>query len=108
MGFTTRQIDQALQSKGFRKRESHHAVYILFIGDRKTSIRTKLSHGRQEYGDSLLAQMARQLGLSRAELNDLIRCPLSGTQYVKLLEQRGWIRVPGGPYRAGAVRGHQS
>ena len=93
--FTTRQLAQALESKGFRKRQSHHAVYVLYVGDRKTSVVTRLSHGHREYGDALLGQLAKQLGLSRAELNDLILCPLSGAQYVWILEERGRIRSQG-------------
>lgn len=91
MGFTTRQIDEALRAKGFRRRESHHAMYILYQGEQKTSVRTRLSHGRKEYDDRLLTQMARQVGLSRVELYELIQCPMTQQRYLDLLRQRGRI-----------------
>ena len=43
----------------------------------------------KEYNADLLAKMRIQLHLSGKELDDLIRCPLSGEDYVKLLIERG-------------------
>jgi hypothetical protein len=48
-----------------------------------------MSHGVKEYNADLLAKMRTQLHLSGKELDDLIRCPLSGEDYVKLLIERG-------------------
>lgn len=42
-----------------------------------------------EYNADLLAKMRIQLHLSGKELDDLIRCPLSGEDYAKLLIERG-------------------
>lgn len=97
MPFNTREIDRALRAKGFRRAESHHTMYVLYRAGLKTPIRTKVSHSRDEYGDSLLAQMARQLSLSRGELNELIRCPLSHERYIQLLVERGRLVDSAGP-----------
>ncbi len=43
----------------------------------------------KEYNADLLAKMKIQLHLSGKELDDLIRCPLSGEDYAKLLIERG-------------------
>jgi hypothetical protein len=43
----------------------------------------------KEYNVDLLAKMRTQLHLSGKELDDLIRCPLSGEDYAKLLFERG-------------------
>ena len=48
-----------------------------------------LSHGVKEYNADLLAKMRAQLSLSGKELDDLIRCPLSGEDYAGLLVERG-------------------
>ncbi|MFZ1896623.1 hypothetical protein [Methanoregula sp.] len=47
-----------------------------------------MSHGLRDYNADLLAKMRNQLHLSGKELDDLIRCPLSGEEYLKLLEER--------------------
>jgi len=83
---------KALEAKGFRPYETHHTFYILYVDGKKTSIRTRISHGISEYGDTLLGHVRRQLGLTSKELQDLVECPLSGESYVALLKERGKIR----------------
>jgi hypothetical protein len=90
----TSEIAAALQRKGFRRSESHHTFYILHVQGRKTSIRTKISHGGREYGDPLLAQMGKQLCLSKNDLQRLIDCPLSEEAYVRRLSESGRVRLP--------------
>lgn len=89
MVFKGRDIDRALRKKGFQRRETDHHRYFLYVDGRKTRVHTKLSHGTQEYGDTLLGPISRQLHLTRVELNDLIRCPLDAESYVALLRERG-------------------
>jgi hypothetical protein len=88
----TRDIRKGLLAKGFNQTKTHHEMYWLYIGDRKTSIRTRISHSESEYGDRLLNQMAKQVGLDRTEFDDLIQCPLSKEQYIELLRSRGIIK----------------
>jgi len=70
-------------------RESHHKMFYLSNKGKITGVHTFLSHGLREYNADLLAKMRDQLHLSGQELEDLIRCPLSGEEYIRLLEERG-------------------
>jgi len=88
----SRAIRAALLSKGFIADETHHEMFWLVVDGRKTSIRTRLSHGVAECGDNLLALIARQVGLSRQELDRLIDCPMDGEKLKRLLIGRGKVR----------------
>ena len=48
-----------------------------------------ISHGETSCGAKYLTTMARQLGLKRDELVQLVECPLSRDQYEKLIRERG-------------------
>ncbi len=89
-----KEIRKALTGKGFRAIESYHEVLWFFAQGKKTSIRTRLSHGSEEYDDGLLGLMAKQLKLKRSELNDLIECPMSGDEYLDALIRQGHVRLP--------------
>jgi len=89
----TKVIRAALLKKGFIGDETHHEIFWLVVDGKKTSIRTRISHGAKEYGDELLALVARQVGLSRQELYRLIDCPMDGQKLRALLVERGRIRL---------------
>ncbi len=91
--YRTREIKQALLSKGFQESTTDHYVYHLWVNDRKSSVRTHVSFGAKEYGDPLLGFMAKQLKLRRSELDDLIKCPITKEQYLSLLVKRGHVRL---------------
>ena len=86
-------IQAALLQKGFREDNTHHRVFWLYHGGRKTGVKTRLSHGTKDYGDSLLAQIKRQLRISKSQLLDLVQCPMSYEAYVEHLLRTGNIRV---------------
>ena len=85
----SRDIEAALLKKGFMVKESHHKIFYFFYEGKITGVHTFLSHGVREYNAELLTKMRNQLHLSGKELEDLIRCPLSGEEYLILLEERG-------------------
>jgi hypothetical protein len=89
----TKDIRKSLLVKGFQETNTHHEMYWLYVGTRKTSVRTRISHSESEYGDRLLNQMAKQVGLNRAEFDELIECPLSRDEYVQLLKTRGIVKL---------------
>jgi len=91
--YRTREIKQALLNKGFCQTSTDHEMYWLWVDDKKTSIRTLLSFGSREYGDNLLGCMARQLKLKRAELDELIECPLGKSEYQQLLIKHGHVKL---------------
>lgn len=84
-------IGAALRKKGFVPRENDHTFYHLFVNGKKTIISTKISHGEKEIRDKLLGMMARQLRLSRRDFLNLVDCPLTFDEYVKLLRDSGHI-----------------
>jgi hypothetical protein len=84
----TRDIAAALLKKGFEERSTHHKIFYLRINGKISGVHTFLSHGVKEYNADLLTKMRAQLHLSGKELDDLIHCPLSGEDYVKLLIER--------------------
>ena len=86
-----RNIAAALTRKGFRSHHGDHVYYYLYVGDKKTSIRTKISHGENEIGENLLAVMARQVKLTKKLFGDLVDCPLTHDQYVKILQHGGHV-----------------
>ena len=88
----TRAILAALLSKGFIADDTHHEMFWLVVDGKKTSVRTRISHGVAEYGDNLLALIARQIGLNNRELHSLVDCPMDGERLKKLLNVRGKIR----------------
>lgn len=81
----------ALLRKGFRKDPTHHEMYWLFVGERKTDIRTRISHGAKECGNRLLGLMARQLKLERREFDDLIECPMTAEDYLSALREQDYL-----------------
>ena len=87
----TSTIRAALGNKGFRKVEKHHEMLWYYVGERKTSVRTRISHGAQEYGDALLGQMARQLQLCKGDLLALIDCPMTKEAYLEVLTKSGSV-----------------
>lgn len=86
-------IANALLAKGFEAYESHHTMYRLVVGGKTTSIRTRISHGERQADDWLLAQIARQLHLSKRELLHFIDCEIGQRDYVELMIQRGHLRL---------------
>ena len=89
----TKAIRAALMKKGFIADDTHHEMFWMVVDGKKTSIRTRISHGAKEYGDELLALVARQVGLSKQELYRLIDCPMDGQKLRALLVERGRIRL---------------
>lgn len=90
----TTELESALKKKGFRKSNNHHEMYLFYYKNKKTSVRTRLSHGAKEYGDNLLAQMAKQVKLDRSQFDNLINCPLTEKGYAQHLISRGHIQLP--------------
>jgi hypothetical protein len=80
--------------KGFLLTESRHRRfrYYKLDGDR-TNVVTIMSHGSvRDIDDRLLAQMARQLKLTRRQFDDLIDCRLARADYEAMLRRDGLIR----------------
>lgn len=75
-------VERALRGKGFAQSESHHHFFIYHsTSGRKTTVKTKTSHGQREISDDLLGKMAQQVKLSKGDFLDLVDCPLSREEY---------------------------
>ena len=84
-------IERALLRKGFSlDADGDHRRLVLYVEGRQTQVRTKISHGNQDYGDDLLSKVRKQLHLtSKAELLDLVDCPMGGAEYLQVLREQG-------------------
>ena len=89
--YKSRALKTGLLNKGFRVYEGDHHFLFLYIGGKKTAVRTRISHGSKEYGDNLLSLVARQLHLTKDELMNLIDCPMTHNEYVATLKRNGHI-----------------
>ena len=88
MTFTRRQVERALQRKGFRIRENDHRFFIYHtLDEKKTEVRTKTSHGKlgADIADPMIGRMAKQCRLTKKEFENLIECPLSQEEYQNIL-----------------------
>ena len=84
----SREIKEGLIKKGFLPEQRDHTYLFLHVEGRKSSVRTKVSHGSKEYGSNLLSMVARQLHLTATQLDDFLDCPLSFDDYIGLLEKK--------------------
>ncbi len=76
------EVEAALRRKGFRRVGTHHRYFVYHTrSGLKSRIRTRTSHGGRELNAPLLAQMAKQCGVSRNEFLDLVDCPLDQKTY---------------------------
>lgn len=88
----TRRICSALKKKGFESEESHHTHFWFYHNGLRTHIKTRISHGDEEYGDGLLSAMKKQLQLdSMKDLEDLIDCHMSQIDYTKHLQDKNQL-----------------
>jgi predicted RNA binding protein YcfA (HicA-like mRNA interferase family) len=77
-----------LKKKGFVECNTHHKYYE-FVHEGKVILHTKVSHNGQDINDYLISQMKSQCMLSKQEFLDLVNCPLSLEEYVKILKNKG-------------------
>jgi predicted RNA binding protein YcfA (HicA-like mRNA interferase family) len=88
--FKATKVKKALEKKGFEKKNGDHNYYE-FWHKGKLVVSTKTSHNNQDIGDSLIGMMSRQVQLEKKQFLDLINCPLSKEDYIKILERKGCL-----------------
>jgi hypothetical protein len=86
-----RAVSSSLEAKGFRRSDTHHMFFHLWVGGLRTAIHTKMSHGEREIGDPLVSAMSRDLKLSRKDFTRLIECPMSQQEYIQQLRCNGHL-----------------
>lgn len=89
MVLVQREVVQALRKKGFSEVPStHHQRFVYHnLKGEKTAVYTRVSNGQgaRDIAGSLLQSMAKQVGLSKDEFADLVKCPLSREEYEKIV-----------------------
>lgn len=80
-----------LKRKGFCQAKGDHKYLVLQVDGKKTSIRTKISHGSREIGDYLIHLMSLQTKLEKKQFLDLVNCPLSSRGYLRELQKKGIV-----------------
>lgn len=84
-------MDATLLKKGFQRDQTHHHMYWFFVGSKRTTIKTRISHGEKEYGDWLLGQMQKQLKLNKAQFDRFMDCPMKLEEYQGILVGAGHV-----------------
>ncbi len=85
---------KVLKKKGFElyPEKDHHNFYFLMVEGKKSSVYTYFSHGKSEYGGSLMASIKKQLRFQSSKTaEDFFDCPLTKEKYVTLLKEQGDI-----------------
>jgi hypothetical protein len=83
---------RALVSKGFDRSEGkHHIMFHLMANGKRTSVRTRLSHGEHRVDDWLQSQIARELHRSKRELWRFIKCEIGGQEYIDMMIEGGHV-----------------
>ena len=94
MTLKRRDVEAALERKGFRRRDADHAFFHYYTQDgKKTSVRTKTSQGtkHKDIGASLIKRMAKQCKISILDFTDLVNCTLLQEEYERNLVERDEI-----------------
>lgn len=85
-------VKSNLIKKGFKEVVSKHHIYLeLWIEDKMTHIRTRLSHNKQDIDDFLISQMAKQTHLEKNEFINFANCTISESQYLEILKRKKQI-----------------
>jgi predicted RNA binding protein YcfA (HicA-like mRNA interferase family) len=89
-----RDVESALERKGFRKHDGHHSFFVYYTSDNKrTGVRTKMSHGEKDIGNRLIGAMAKQCRLSKDDFRNLVECTLTREQYEAVLIETGEVKL---------------
>lgn len=89
-----REIESALELKGFERIEGDHSWFVYHTTDgKKTRVKTKTSHGPRgkSIGDPLLSMMAKQCCSTKSDFLDLVDCPLDREGFEIRARERGGI-----------------
>lgn len=92
---TKKAIVKALKKKGFEANPSKDHVVLIYLHDgKRTGVSTKVSHGSdKDVREPLIAKMAKQCRLTKAEFLDLVDCDLEEPDYRKKLQVGKYIAV---------------
>lgn len=81
-------LEKALQKKGFQKHEGgRHTQYYFYYKNKKTSIRVSISRGSKSvYSNDLISYVRKEMKLSdNQQLELFVECTLTEDKYIKHL-----------------------
>lgn len=84
----SKDLAKVLKKKGFilNPEKDHHQFYYLTIDGIRFPVYTYLSHGIDEYGNTLMSEVKKQLGFKKTiDAERFFDCPMSKNEYIKLL-----------------------
>ena len=96
MPLERRDVEIALEKKGFRPKEGDHSFFTYHtLAGQKTSVWTKTSHGSgyKTLGNTLVSAMAKQCGLTNGQFKQFIECSLTQEIMERILVETGRISI---------------
>lgn len=82
---------KALLRKGFKEAKGDHYFLIYYHDGLKTDIRTKISRDHSELNEWLIAQMKKQICLSKTEFIGVVDCSISKEKLQQIYLKMGKI-----------------
>lgn len=83
---------KALARMGFWGRDGgNHTVAVYVLDGRKTRIRTVVDRHNRPFGDNMISEFTRQLGLEGKEFDDFISGSMTPEEYRRLVTSRGKV-----------------
>ena len=88
-----REVETGLKRKGFRQDDGDHHWYFYWTAEgKKTTVRTKTSHGStKDLGDGLLKEMARQVRVTKLQFLELVDCAMTREEFEGALMDGGHL-----------------
>lgn len=83
-------IDKLFSKLELTVRSTGHHYGWLMIDDVKI-LRVHYSHGKGDIPGKVIHKIRGQLKLSETDFTNLVRCPLSRKEYLKILEEKGYL-----------------
>lgn len=87
-----KEVEAGLLAKGFEATGAEHHKYVVYrsAAGKKAMAKTKTSHGGgKDLSDDLLAKMAKQCGVTKANFLRLVDCPMQRPEYEQILQAAG-------------------
>jgi predicted RNA binding protein YcfA (HicA-like mRNA interferase family) len=79
----------ALKKKGFSLSEGKHKHFVLYVNGQETAVRTMVSQGGDDIGETLIHLMSNQMRLDKNQFIDFVNCPLTYEGYLTVLHSQG-------------------
>jgi hypothetical protein len=90
MQLKKRDVQQIFQKLGLEVRSSNHIYGWLIINSKKI-LRVHHSFGKGDIPGKISDKIRGQLKLDQNNLKNLVECPLSKEDYLKILKEKGYV-----------------